>query len=323
MNGIPNRRKDSRSAHKPAPRGPLIAAALLLFGLMVQCLDLRAELLFRSAEQKNGQQVWSALKSYGNPSDTVYPRTREDGTLVAEDEIQVFLQGYITAEDVYALKMMENLIAKGRQKIAGNVVSLASNGGEVDAAMELGRLLRKLGVTTVVAQGEQCLSSCVFAFMGGDRRTVAGRIGIHRPYFSSTREVPDRRAYYRQLQKKLQEFIDELDFPLSLYEAVMAVPPESVSMLALADLKRFYLVGMSPSAQDEADAASARALGVSVVEYLQRKAASNPSPATDPGWQPYEQPIPDTAGRVVEQKKAGAEGSGANPRTPGSPRASF
>ena len=50
---------------------------------------------------------------------------------------------------------MEDLITRGRHKIAGNTVSLASNGGEVDAAMELGRALRKLGVSTVVAEGEK------------------------------------------------------------------------------------------------------------------------------------------------------------------------
>ena len=321
MNGISDRRRDSRCAGMPVARGPIIAATLLLFALMLQCLDLRAELLFRSAEQKNGQQSWSELKSYGNPADTLYPRVREDGAQVPAEEIQVFLQGYITTEDVYALKMMENLIKKGRQSIAGNYVSLSSNGGEVDAAMELGRLLRKLGVSTVVAQGEQCLSSCVFAFMGGDRRTAAGRIGIHRPYFSSAREVPDRRIYYRHLQKKLQEFIDELDFPMSLYEAVMAVPPELVSILSPAELKRFYLEGMSPSTQDEADAASARSQGISVVEYLQRKSVGTAS--TVDGRQPYPPPEPGEAGRVTAQRKAEAETSGGSRRTPGLPRASY
>jgi len=224
MTGMPRRRTHIRRAITSAASGPVIAATLLLFALTLQCIGVRAELLFRSAEQKNGQQVWSAFKKYANPSDTAYPRTREDGAQVPTEEVQVFLQGYISWEDVYAAKVMQNLIKKGRQKIAGNVVSFAGNGGEVDAAMELGRLLRKLGVSTVVPRDEQCMSSCVFAFMGGDRRTVAGRIGIHRPYFSSTRAVPDRRTHYRQLQKKLQEFIEELDFPPSLYEALKAVP---------------------------------------------------------------------------------------------------
>ncbi len=303
--------------------GPIIAATLLSFALVLQCFDLRAELQFRSAERIDGQQHWSALRKYANPADTAYPRTLADGTQVPAEEVQVFLNGYITAEDVTGAKVMEGLIKKGRQKLAGNVVSFASNGGEVDASMELGRLLRKLGVSTLVARDEQCMSSCLFAFMGGDRRSVAGRIGIHRPYFSSTREVPDRRIVYRQLQKKLQEYIDELDFPPSLYEAVMAVPPETLSVLTPADLKRYYLEGMSPSTQDEVDAASARALGISVLEYFKRKTADNGTAADDAGRLRKDPAETRAAGSVAGQTNAVTDGLGASPSAAGSPRASF
>ena len=63
-----------------------------------------------------------------------------------------------------------------------------------------------------------------------------------------------------------------MDFPDSLYEAVMLVPPESMQIVAPADLKRFYLEGISPSSEDMADAASARRLNLSMFDYLQRKA---------------------------------------------------
>ena len=63
-----------------------------------------------------------------------------------------------------------------------------------------------------------------------------------------------------------------MDFPDSLYEAVMLVPPESIHIVAPADLKRFFLEGISPSSEDLADAASARRLNLSMFEYLQRKA---------------------------------------------------
>lgn len=284
MIGRRNSQADIRRAADvmPGPRGlkrasrPFPVATALLFGLALQCLDLHAELVFRSAEQIDGRQQWSAPRSYANPADTVYPRARADGTQLASEEVQVFLQGSITPEDVYAAREMEDLITRGRQRIAGNAVSLSGNGGDVDAAMEVGRVLRRLGVSTFVARGNQCLSSCVFAFMGGARRNVAGRIGIHRPYFSSTRKVTDRPAYYRRLQQRLQHYFEELDFPRSLYEALMAVPPESMSILTAADLKRFYLQGMSPSTEDEADATAARHLGISVQQYLQQKARAEP-----------------------------------------------
>ena len=159
---------------------PSIAATALLFGLALQCLDLRAELVFRSAEQIDGRRQWSAPRNYANPADTVYPRAHADGTQVSSEEVQVFLQGSITPEDVYAAKEMEDLIKSGRQRIAGNAVSLSGNGGDVDAAMEVGRVLRRLGVSTFVARGNQCLSSCVFAFMGGDA-AQRGRANRHTP----------------------------------------------------------------------------------------------------------------------------------------------
>jgi hypothetical protein len=298
---------------------------MLLFALVLQCAELRAELLFRTVKQTDGKQHWSAFKNYANPSDTVYLRAPADGMPVATEEVQVVLHGNITSADVYGARMMENLLRKGRQKIAGNVVSFVSNGGEVDAAMDLGRVLRRLGVSSVVLEGDQCLSSCVFAFMGGDRRTVAGQLGIHRPYFSSAREVPDRRVHYRQLQKRLQEYIDELDFPPSLYEAVMAVPPQSVNMLTSPDLKRFYLEGMSPSAEDEANAASARGLGLTVADYLPRKAAGSGGAAVATARQPGGETASGNPalGRVAVRENADAERAGASGVATGRPEASF
>jgi len=341
-------RGDARRHGPVAPNGAsrrlAFAATGLFLALTLQCFDLRAELLFRSAEQLDGRQHWSGLRNYANPADTTYPRTLADGTQVSAEEVQVFLQGSITPQDVYSAKVMESLIKRGRQKIAGNAVSFAGEGGDVDAAMELGRLLRRLGVSAVVARGDLCLSSCVFAFMGGDQRAVAGRIGIHRPYFSSARKVPERRAFYRQLQQRLRQYIDELDFPPSLYEAVMAVPPESLRMLTAPDLKRFYLQGMSPSTEDELDATAARNLGISVSEYLQQKAQGRPcagffggagacdadaqtragSTAADPGDGPQPQfSAPATAAGFAPQGETDSAGPGATRGAAGSPRTAF
>jgi hypothetical protein len=248
------------------------AVVVLLLVLALPCFDLHAELLFRSVEQINGQQRWSPIRKYSNPSDTAYARVSASGAASPAEEVRVFVFGRITREDVDGAVVMASLLKSGKQKIAGNSVWLASNGGDTDAAMELGRLLRKLGVYTFIGKNDQCLSACVFAFMGGERRIVAGRLGIHRPFFPFTQDVPDRQAQFRHLQKVLKDYIEELDFPASLYEAVMVVPQESMQILAPADLKRFYLEGISPSSEDLADAASARRLNLSMFEYLQRKA---------------------------------------------------
>jgi hypothetical protein len=263
---------------------PMAAAVALFLALALPCLGLHAELLFRSVEQINGQQSWSPIRKYSNPSDIAYPQF-SFGTAAQAEEVRVFLTGEITHADMESAEVLARLLQSGKQKISGNTVWLASNGGDIDSAMDLGRLLRRLGIFTFIARNDQCFSACVFAFMGGERRGVAGRLGIHRPYFSYTQDSPDRQAKFRHLQKVLKGYVEEMDFPASLYEAMMLVPPESMQVLAPADLKRFYLEGISPVSEDVADAASARRLNLPMVEYLQLKAKAPACafPVAEPG----------------------------------------
>jgi hypothetical protein len=240
----------------------------LLLALALQCSGAHAELLFRSAEQANGEQGGSPIRKYGNPPDIAAPASARG----AAEEVRVILSGPITRADVDSVRVMAGLLKSGAQKLADNTVWLASDGGDVDAGMDLGRLLRQLGVYTAVGKADRCLSSCVFAFMGGERRSVAGRLGVHRPYFPYTQDSPDRQLRYRHLQKLLKDYVEEMDFPASLYEAVMLVPPENMKILSTAELKMFYLEGISPSSEDSADAAAARRLNLSMYEYLKYKA---------------------------------------------------
>ncbi len=252
----------------PLQKQGLAIMLALALGLFLLSTELRAELYFRGVEQVNGQQRWSAIKRYGSPADTATPRLQPGGA----EEVRVFLSGTITRDDLDGAAVLMNLLKGGKQKITGNTVWLASNGGDIDTGMELGRLLRKAGIYTFVGKNDQCMSACVFAFMGGERRGVAGRLGIHRPFFPFTQESPDRPARFRHLQKTLKDYVEEMDFPASLYEAIMVVPPETMQILTAADLKRFYLEGISPSSEDLADAAAARRLELSMGQYLKHKA---------------------------------------------------
>jgi hypothetical protein len=249
----------------------VFARVCVLLVLALPCAVVRAELVFQRLEQVNGQPRWSAVKAYSNPSDVPYAASGAGG---AAEEVRVSVSGNITREDKIGADVMAEMLATGRQKLSANTVWFASNGGDIDAAMELGRLLRRLGVFAVIDKNDQCLSACVFAFMGGERRSVAGRLGIHRPFFPHTQDLPDRQVRFRHMQKVLRDYVDEMDFPFSLYEAVMLVPPESVKILSASELKGLFLDGISPSSEDLADAAAARHLNLTMAEYLARKASA-------------------------------------------------
>ena len=78
--------------------------------------------------------------------------------------------------------------------------------------------------------------------MGGERRSVAGRLGIHRPLFPFTHETPDRLARFRHLTRVLRGYIDEMDFPVSPYDAMMLlVPPESMQILTPGELENLLI----------------------------------------------------------------------------------
>lgn len=258
-----------------------VAALLVFVGIAMQGFRVQAELVFRSLQQANGQPSWSGLKKYSNAADISYPQNGAGRWLGPVDEVRVYLSGEITRRDLDSALVMERLIKNGQQKLSDNVLWLGSGGGDVDVGMELGRLLRKLGIFTFVDKGDRCNSACVFAFMGGERRSVAGQLGIHRPFFPNTQDLPDRAARFRHLTKTLRDFVDEMDFPASLYEAVMLVPPESMQVVSAADLKRFYLEGISPSSEDKEDAAAARRLDLPMLDYLRRKARTPPCTVAD------------------------------------------
>ena len=233
--------------------------------LALPAIGPRAELVFQAADQAH-----APVRRYSNPADVAHPSFPGRGA----EEVRVTFSGDITPADVASAKVMIDLVKSGRQKLVANSIWLAGDGGDLESSMRLGRMLRELGAYTVVAKNDRCMSACVFAFMGGERRSVEGKLGVHRPYFPVAQDFPDRQSRFRNLQKTLRAYIEEMDFPDSLYETVMAVPPESMHFLAPAELKRFYLEGISPSSEDLADAAGARRMGLTMHEYLKLKAKS-------------------------------------------------
>lgn len=99
----------------------------------------------------------------------------------------ILIAGEITPGDVDMLRttIIQRMNQFKSQLIGQPVVLLDSPGGNVSAALEMGRLLRRISAHTVVDGGASCSSSCIFLLAGGVERNVFlnGRIGLHRPRF--------------------------------------------------------------------------------------------------------------------------------------------
>lgn len=70
-------------------------------------------------------------------------------------------------------------------------VWFSSPGGNVMAALEIGRYLRKSGLATRVPSGASCASACTYAFVGGVFRAVdpTARVGVHNSTVSGNDEL--------------------------------------------------------------------------------------------------------------------------------------
>jgi hypothetical protein len=65
-----------------------------------------------------------------------------------------------------------------------------SQGGDVNAAIAIGRMFRKERAHLQVNENSVCISACVLILAGAVERPVSGAIGIHRPYLRTTPQQP-------------------------------------------------------------------------------------------------------------------------------------
>ena len=188
--------------------------------------------------------------------------------------VRILISGTIVKKDLDEL----NLAVK---KISEHVVSplfphyifyLDTEGGELDSAIGIGKIIRDLGALVRVEKHSQCLSSCVFILAGGASRFVQGIVGIHRPYDPSTTDssVAGVRARYEQLSRTAKTFLKDVNIEVSLYETMMRTPPESMKLLSPKELEYFGLSVDDPYIDEARSIAAAKRMGITRVEYARR-----------------------------------------------------
>jgi len=187
------------------------------------------------------------------------------------------ISGVITEADQREVKAIaDRLVAATTTRapfVPTQFFMLNSEGGDIEAAIGIGRQLRRIGASTLMWDGSQCLSSCVFILAGATRRTIAGRIGIHRPYSLRTDQRPYEAVQQdqRRLAKLAKDYLEEVNVSTSLYDAMIRIPPEKMRLLSRADLEHFGIGDVDNVEQELDDAGQARKYSLSKTEYLRRK----------------------------------------------------
>jgi len=195
-------------------------------------------------------------------------------TQLQKDDCSVYcwkISGPISIDDV---RVVTGVLERMRAANETPFFLLDSEGGDVEAAIGIGRLFRKMSAHVFI-QGRvaRCLSACVFIYAGATHRN-GEKIGIHRPFSQTTKqrtydEIQERQ---RRLNAIAKAFLEEMNVSPRLLEAMNRVPPEQIRMLSSAEMEEFGLGAVDPVQQELKDAENAREYGLSMQEFFRRKA---------------------------------------------------
>jgi hypothetical protein len=153
-----------------------------------------------------------------------------------------------------------------------NVV-LNSLGGDVEAALAMGQILRDHEATVIIQPNGQCVSACVFLLAGGTSRHVLGRVGIHRPYLPNDKETTalGQRERYQRFGKVINTYLEAMNVPTELYERMVRIAPEKVHWLTKAELQAYGLSADDPYAEEARTTREAAMFGLNKREFLQAR----------------------------------------------------
>jgi hypothetical protein len=151
--------------------------------------------------------------------------------------------------------------------LRGATLALDSGGGSVLASLDLGRKVRKLGLTTTVGRtvklpGEaqraklsprgECASMCVFVLLGGVQRKVPAeaRILVHQIWPGGKRYDASAETYSAEEMVRIQRDVGriarytvDMGGDIELFELAMRIPPwEKLRALTPPELRRMRLM---------------------------------------------------------------------------------
>ena len=116
-------------------------------------------------------------------------------------------------------------------------VDVDSPGGQLFAALEIGRLLRREMAPVRMGRGAVCISACVFVLMGAVERELAAgaRIGLHRPSLGD----PGRDRLVPAMSEELARYAEEMGVSRRIVDDMLAIPSSRVRFVTPAELARY------------------------------------------------------------------------------------
>jgi hypothetical protein len=145
----------------------------------------------------------------------------------------LFLSGTITNQDAKAFEALSPEL-----ELSSPHVRLDSTGGDVNAAMKIGKLVRKYEEFTTIEKEDfggfnaNCYSSCALIFIAGVGRfmgSLGGQLGLHRPYLASapqTRQVVEKQVPI--MLSQIRQYVAEMGVGDNFYQQMINTEPSEM-----------------------------------------------------------------------------------------------
>lgn len=238
------------SAALPPTLRPLLLAASLCSALLSQSCAAPANASGAAAHASTASTSrWWKLDC--NPSSG--KRTGEAAACI----FRLKLRGTIDASRLHLLRQAiqrRDAVERTLHREIEVHVDVDSPGGEIFAALEIGRILRAERASIAVGRGASCISSCIFLLMGATERNISGaaRLGIHRPSLGASAQggskQPGEDAIVEALSEQLVLYAQQMNVPRKIVDDAMSVPPDRVERLSAADLAAYGIGAVDPDA---------------------------------------------------------------------------
>ena len=166
-------------------------------------------------------------------------------------------------------KRVANFIALV-EKGACSRIDITSPGGDMDAAMAMGRAIRSAQLP-VQTSNPGCMSACVLIYAAGVERAPYGVVAIHRPYYLDTggsmSQTADR---YRLLETRVKNYLRDMNVSPNLFDRMMRIPPEEMHKMTMDEMEGYEMGISDPVYMEYIAGKMAKKFGMNRLEYLDR-----------------------------------------------------
>lgn len=177
---------------------------------------------------------------YLSPDQRVPPRLTFSEIETGENAGKVLINGMIADGDAaHFSRWIDALVTEP------SGVLLNSPGGEVQEALQIGRMLRDTGLSVTVPASAICFSACPYILAGGLERVVSRRatIGVHQHYFGENTYLPAflMVSDIQSGQAQVMTYLNDMGIDPLLMAKALVTPPDDIYVLIPDELEGFKL----------------------------------------------------------------------------------